>query len=359
MLPEADLRPVAFYVHHHGSGHATRTKLLAARWPTDAPLHVFTSAPERFRDWRGGSVHPLPLDVDDDRDPAQDLLDGQVLHYAPVDLPPLQQRMALMAQWIATHRPSLFVVDLSVEVALFTRLCGCRTALVRLHGRRDDPAHLAAFRLADQLIAPFPAALDDAHTPDWVRDKTHYLGTFSRYDDRHESRADCRQQLGIPPQAQLAVVINGQGGAGTQVKTPWNAIAKAHPTWTFLLVGKLDAPTDPPANLVYAGFVADTFPYLKAADVVVGSGGTNTMMEVGAARVPFLSQPEPRPFDEQLCKMQALERLGLTRIVPEDTGVEAWGSLLAGARRMDVSGWEELPKFGEELLGLGVVASER
>ena len=343
-------RPIAFYVHHHGSGHATRTKLLAEHWSADVPLHVFTSAPERFRDWTRGTVHSLPLDVVPTRDPAQDLLTDQVLHYAPVDLPPLQERMAIMAQWIAAYRPALFVVDLSVEVALFARLCGCRVALVRLHGHRDDPAHQAAFRLADRLLAPFPPQLEDAHTPGWVREKTVYLGTFSRYDDRTETRATCRKQLGFTEEQTIVTVINGQGG-GPQVGTRWRALAKAYPQRTFVLVGQVEAVADPPSNLVYAGFVADTYPYLKAADVVVGSGGTNTMMEVGAARVPFLSQPEARPFGEQLCKMQALERLELTRIVPEGTSVRAWGELLDEAAGMDVGRWKGINgSMGEGLM---------
>ncbi|WP_420461223.1 glycosyltransferase [Neolewinella sp.] len=340
-------RPVAFYVHHHGRGHANRTRLLTERWATDAPLHVFTSAPESFRDWTASKLHILPPDVSPDRDPTRDLLQDQVLHYAPVDLPGLQQRMAIIADWIAEHRPALFIVDLSVEIALFVRLCGCRTALVRLHGHRDDPAHTAAFRLADHLLAPFPPQLEDAHTPNWVREKTTYLGTFSRYDHRKETKAQCRQQLRLSAVQPVVTVVNGVGG-GAQVQGKWWEVAHATPGWLFLLVGRVGVFHDPtPPNLRYIGFVSDTYLYLKAADVVMGSGGTNTMMEVGAARVPFLSMPEERPFGEQRCKMEALQRLGLTRIVPEDIKPEEWAGLLEEARNMDVGGWDGLPALSE------------
>ena len=235
--PKSSARPVAFYVHHHGRGHANRTRLLTERWATDAPLHVFTSAPEPFYDWTAGELHVLPPDVSPDRDPTLDLLQDQVLHYAPVDLLGLQQRMASLATWIAEHRPALFVVDLSVEIALFVRLCGCRTALVRLHGRRDDAAHTAAFRLADHLIAPFPAQLEDAHTPDWVRAKTTYLGTFSRYDHRSETKAECRHLLQLPATQPVVTVVNGAGG-GARVQTTWQEAARATPDWLFLPRGK-------------------------------------------------------------------------------------------------------------------------
>ena len=334
-------RPVAYYVHHHGSGHANRTKLLAARWPVDVSVHVFTTAVHEFSDWRRGTVHPLPVDTSPDRDPAQDMQQNQVLHYAPVDLPPVSQRMAVIANWIAEHRPSRFIVDLSVEVALLVRLCGAEVHLVRLHGHRDDPAHLAAFGLAHRLIAPFPRELEDAHTPTWVRGKTDYLGAFSRYDDRTESKLDCRRQLDLSPARRVATVINGSGG-GAQVPSHWGAVARANPEWTFLLVGQVPSATPNAPNLRRVGRVEDTFPYLKAADVVIGSGGTNTMMEIGAARVPYLSLPEPRPFDEQLCKMQALEKLGLTEIVGSAPSPSGWGALLERARGMQVEGWGRL-----------------
>lgn len=332
-------RPVGFYVHHHGSGHANRTRLLAARLAPGVPVHVFTSAPEAFADWTRGTVHPLPADTVPERDPRQDLLSDEVLHYAPVDLAPLQDRMALLANWFATARPEYFVVDLSVEIALFARLCGVRTALMRLHGHRDDPAHRAAFGLAEHLLAPFPEILEDAHTPAWVRRKTTYLGAFSRYDARTESRSEARRQLALPDEARVLTVVNGTGG-GAQDQSRWTAIARACPDWIVLLVGFLSATGGSVPNLRPVGRVADTFPYLKAADVVVGSGGTNTMMEIGAARVPFLSLPEKRPFGEQRCKMEALARLGLTEIGDPELPPRSWPALLEHVRRMDTSDWD-------------------
>ncbi|MGB3799642.1 MAG: glycosyltransferase, partial [Lewinella sp.] len=177
------------------------------------------------------------------------------------------------------------------------------------------------------------------HTPDWIREKTRYLGGFSRYDDRTESVAECRQALNLPPTARIATVVNGSGG-GAQEVSHWQAIARACPHWTFLLVGQVPVMEELPPNLKRVGFVDDTFPYLRAADVVVGSGGTNTMMEVGAARRPFLSMPEPRPFDEQVCKMKALERLQLTRVVETDLPPAKWPDILESTAGLDTGGWE-------------------
>lgn len=343
--------PVAFYVHHHGSGHAQRTRVLAEHWPTKAPIHVFTSAPERFTDWPADRIHALPPDTDPGRDPARDHLEGQILHYAPVHCTGVSARMALIANWIAEHQPALFVVDLSVEVALFARLCGVPVALVRLHGYRSDPAHEHAFRLANCLVAPFPDRLEDEHTPNWVREKTVYLGCFSRYDNRQEDRATCRKLIGCAPDDRLVVVINGSGG-GHRSTRYWNRVAATNPTYHFVLLGKLAGAEDGPANLDRIGFVDDTFPYLKAADVVIGSGGTNTMHEVGAAGARYLSLPEPRPFGEQYCKMKALQQQGLTRIVGSDIPPAEWSKWLRRARDLRPERW--LVLRGEKPFGRAI-----
>ena len=338
-----DPAPIAFYVHHHGSGHAQRTRIIAERWPTAAAIHVFTSAPQHFADWPADRVHALPMDTDPTRDDQRDHLTGQVLHYAPVNCEGVQQRMRLIADWIAAAKPALFVVDLSVEIALFARLCSVPVALVRLHGFRSDPAHQAAFRLADVLVAPFPDRLEDDHTPDWVREKTIYLGAFSRYDDRTEDRAACRRLLGCREDEQVVVVINGSGG-GHNSSRYWSRVARANPNYRWLLVGKLAGQDETPPNLERVGYVDDTFPYLKAADIVIGSGGTNMMLEIAAAGARFLSIPEQRPYSEQYCKMKALQHQGLTRMVSADLKPAEWAKWLFRANDLIPERWHVLRK---------------
>lgn len=311
---------------------------MAAAWPTPAPIHVFTSAPQHFADWPRERVHALPMDTDPGRDPERDHLSGQVLHYAPLNCTGVSQRMAILAGWITAHRPALFVVDLSVEVALFARLCGVPVALMRLSGFRSDPAHEAAFRLADVLLAPVPERLEDAHTPAWVRDKTIYLGVFSRYDTRTESREDCRRQLELDADERVVSVLNG-GGGGHRSLRYWSRVARANPTHTWLLVGKLAGTESTPLNLRVAGYVADTYPYLRAADVIVGSGGTNTMHEVAAVNGRFLSLPEQRPFGEQYCKMKALMHQGLTRMLSHDLPPHEWAKWLSRADDLIPDRW--------------------
>lgn len=327
-------------MHHHGAGHANRCYLLAKYWPLER-VHVFTSAVEKFADWEGGNVHVLPMDTELGRDPNKDLLKDQVLHYAPIDLPGLSKRMSTIAAWIAEYQPLLFIVDLSVEVALFVRLCGVRVALVRLHGKRDDPAHQAAFGIADYLLAPFPPELEDMHTSQWVRDKSLYLGAFSRYDDRKLDRSEAAYQIGFDDQRPLVVIINGSGG-DRQDQDYWQAVAAENQDFVWWSVGLTDSRTTPLENYQDIGFVGDTFPHLRAATIVIGSGGTNTMMEIGAARARYISLPEARPFEEQYYKMKALERLGLTVVLSDRPAPQAFSPLLVKAQGINTEGWDAL-----------------
>ncbi|OAV44165.1 hypothetical protein A3850_006490 [Lewinella sp. 4G2] len=348
------MAPIGFYVHHHGSGHATRCRQIAAAWPDDSPIHVFTSAPKYFAGWKGGTVHTLPPDVEEGRDPNQDLLTGEVFHYAPVGMRSVTNRMATMANWMAENDPKLFIVDLSCEVALFARLCGVNVALVRLHGYRKDPAHTAAFRLADTLLAPFPPCLEDDHTPDWVKDKTIYLGLFSRYDGRKETREACYDQMlgrAYPsPEPELArrlrwqrhvAVVNGSGGKDQNIDY-WEQVARHNADHHFHLLGRLDRKTSEVENLTIVGYLSDTFPYLRGADIIIGSGGTNTMGEIGAASGRFLSLPEERPYGEQVYKMKALAKYGLTRIVESETDPKDWRKWLRRANDLQPSRWRRL-----------------
>ena len=328
-------------MHHHGSGHRQRTLQLIDG--LEAQIHVLTSAPEAFESHGGvARVVALPDDaVPGDHSPPCD-----TFHYTPMGVPRVQRRMQRITDWIVAHRPDLLVVDLSVEVTLLARLFGVRTCVVRLHGRRDDTAHEQCFRSAERVLAPFPRSMEDAHTPDWLRRKTTYLGGFSRFDGRALTREAARMQIGYALPQPLVVIANGLGGADHALDY-WCEVANRHPAQHWLLIGK--SPADPPelpTNLFLQGFVTDTFPYLRSADYIVGSAGTNTVMEIGAARGRYISLPEPRPFDEQCCKARTLERLGAAVVRYERPAVGDWPALFRAADALQPTAWDAIRRTG-------------
>ena len=80
--------------------------------------------------------------------------------------------------------------------------------------------------------------------------------------------------------------------------------------------------------------VADVWPLLCRADVVVGPCGGGLVADVAAAGAPFLALPQPRPFDEQaaLGRLLAPARRS-PRSRPRGPPPRAWPGCSDGARR--------------------------
>ncbi len=285
---------IGYYVHHHGRGHTNRARQIVAH--LNQPVTIFSSSPHVEAPWTGEqvSVINLPPDTVTGQPAAQDW--PNVFHYAPLGVPGIRERMLQLAQWAAATNPRLLVVDVSVEVTLFARLLGVPTVVVRQSGLRTDPPHQVAYRSSNGLLAPYATALEEPDMPDWIRQKTYYAGGFSRYAGRLLTKTKARRQFSIPAQQSTVVVMSGWGGRGNPLETIAQA-AQACPAWQWWVVGPTSAGVDEmPTNMTLVGAVDDTFPYLVAADVVVGSAGNNTVMEVATAGTPYVSIPEERPF---------------------------------------------------------------
>ena len=63
----------------------------------------------------------------------------------------LLRRGAAVVRWVERHRPSLVVVDVSVEVTLLVRLLGVPVVVVAMQGDRHDRAHRTAYDAATAL----------------------------------------------------------------------------------------------------------------------------------------------------------------------------------------------------------------
>ena len=324
---------IGFYVHHHGRGHANRARQLIAH--LEESVTVFGSSVDYLRDLTSERVGviELPSDVVPIQPEQKDWPD--TLHYAPLNVPGIRERMFLLAEWAYRTQPALLVVDVSVEIALFGRLLSIPTVIVRQNGRRDDPPHRAAYQSARGLLAPYPATLEEADTPDWIRRKTYYAGGFSRYTNRALGRTEARQQLDMHPDQPCVVVMSGLGGTGSPAEAIC-AAAQACPDWEWWVVGLAGAsPAESPANVRLVGRVDDTFPYLRGADVVIASAGNNTVMEVATAETPYVCIPEERPFGEQHYKAKALSRMNAAVVLPQWPTSSQWPTLLAEAQQKD------------------------
>ena len=314
---------VGYYAAHHGRGHVTRAAAVLAH--VRAPATLFSSAEPPALPPGVAFVRLPPDDARGDGDRAG----AGPLHYAPIGHPGLRRRMARLAAW-AGEGPGVLVSDVSAEVAVLGRLLSLPTVAVRQHGARWDSGHALAYRLSARLVAPFPASLEEPDVPDWVCAKTDYAGGFSRFDGRPRPADVDRQSV---------VVLGGAGASGAGSGAAWApadlvAAAPAAPDWRWRVLGA-QTPAGAPANLSGLGWVDDPFPVLARAEVVVAHAGHNAVMEAAAAGRPLVVVPAERPFEEQVRKAQALDRVGAAVACPRWPAPADWSGILDQARRQD------------------------
>ena len=314
---------VAYVAGHHGRGHVTRAAAVLAHVRARATLFTSAEPPDVPAHVEVVRLPPDDPRTDGDRAPCGPL------HYAPVGHPGLRRRMARLAAW-AGEGPGVWVSDVSAEVAVLGRLLSVPVVAVRQHGARWDDGHALAYRLAARLLAPFPASLEEPDVPAWVRDRTTYAGGFSRFDGRPRPAETVRQSV---------AVLGGAGADGPGSGAAWTArdladAARATPDWRWSAVGA-ETPAGAPGTLEGLGWVADPFPVLARAEVVVAHAGHNAVMEAAAAGRPLVVVPAARPFDEQTRKAHALGRIGAAVVCPEWPAPDAWPGVLGRARALD------------------------
>jgi hypothetical protein len=313
---------IGYYVHHAGYGHLQQARCIAAHVTGDI---TGLSSLRKPSGWPGQWV-TLPRD-DCNGLPVNPSAGGQ-LHWAPLGHAGLRDRMAAIAAWIQCAEPSVFVIDVSVEVSTLARLMGIPIVIPVLPGVRDDPAHRLGYGLAEQLIAPWPASISPAllrggpDRPERIR----HVGAFSRFDGRGRAVRLCRAQT----QSRSRRVLVLQGSGGTSITDDdLRAAAASTPGWTW--------------NALGGGcrqWAEDPWPALCQADVVVTHAGLNALAEVAAARKPAVVIPQARPYDEQLTTAQALASTGLAITAGSWPPGHSWAGLLGMALDLGGERWE-------------------
>lgn len=305
-------RPIGYYVHHHGAGHLTRAKAIAAA--SDWPITLI-----------GTGIGSAGIDLPDDRPVSGQFGgdDGEIfrpsaLHYAPTDHDGVRRRVAMISQWIASAQPALMLVDVSVEVAMLARLASVPTVYVRLNGLREDAPHLDAFRAAAALLAPFAEALEPDATPAWVRAKTIYHAGITT------------APIPSPVRAKSILVVFGRGGGIGDGETLAQA-AQACPDWHWRVIGPATPPNAIPANLEFAGWVDGAAAEIASASLIIGAAGDGLVSAVLASDKAFICIPEARPFGEQQATATRLGQLGAAVVLPQWPPPASWPRLIDAA----------------------------
>ena len=310
---------IGYYVHHQGHGHLARA--LAVADALDEPVTGLSSlAPPA--DWAGEWVQ-LPIDDTDLNAEDHERLDVTArgrLHWVPRGHEGLRTRVALMSAWIASARPDVVVVDVSVEVVALVRLHGVPVASFVVPGERGDAAHRLGFDLSDALIGCWPpdAVGIVRGVPAEVTDRIEAVGALSRFPV-----VDPAPRRPGPPRVTL---LAGTGGSFAAHDIELARKATLEWEWSVL---------DP----ALTGWVADPYPLVTDADVVVTHAGQNAVAEVASARRPAIVVPQVRPHDEQRVAGDVLAQ-GPWPVLVVDTFVDQeWERLLGLASLMDGAGW--------------------
>lgn len=324
---------IGFYVHHQGSGHFIRALSIAQKLK-NYHITFFGSGLKDFQDQIPGHIKQIYLDPDfDEGKIISDEPYPDVFHYAPLGIAGLRQRNAALVNWFSNSWPCLLIVDVSVEITLLARLCGVPSIVIKLNGHRNDLPHISAFQSCEKILAPYPKWMEDETTTAWLRDKTVFTGGFCRYSLSNRSCIS-------PEKKNTVVVMIGSGGTKLTEDMLKN-MAENCPGKSITVLGLKNIGPKLPDNLQFCGQVADPFEWLCEAELVVGSGGDNVVMEMAWLQKKFICIPEERPFEEQISKAKKLKEKGLAIIVNELENAD-WPELFLQAKNLDPAGWENM-----------------
>ena len=328
------MRPIGYFVHHQGRGHAERCAAIATALPASRPIVIFCARDDIFP--------PLPPNARIVRIPSLFEASGneasgmcqvttpETLHCAPLGWPGIRAAMAAITAWFASADPALMICDVSAEVAQLARICSVPHIKVLQHGNRGDPGHRAAYDGAVGLLAPFHQALAQPEWSDAMKARTLFAGGLGIVSE-HTDRKDARRRIGFDGAEEMILVLSGQGGSGF-AQAPIGVGARATPHARWITIGTIqhDWHATEPANVEHRGWVDGAEDYIAAADLVIASTGNTTCQQILAVGRPWLAVPEWRYFDEQHRKADALAAAGVAAVLPHlPSSSECWRKALA------------------------------
>lgn len=313
---------IAFYVHHHGSGHFMRSLAIATALKHDKIIFLGSDL-NHYKEILPDNIQVLDLPMDTPLPTDSKFTEGSQVdcfHYAPLQVMGISERVSAMTKLFVDNWPLLLIVDVSVEVALLARLSGVPTIVIRQHGQRTDLPHKLAYQSAELLIAPFGKELETSQDNE-VLNKTFYSGGFSRY---------VGNELKISAYKDQIAVLVGKGGSSITSEVIAH-IALQCPDQYFHILGEFEtSKKEHPLNITFHGLTESVEEILSRCALVIGNLGHNTVMEIATVKRSFIGIPEHRPFDEQLDKAQAMKNIqGFRLVLPEDIYQTDWQSLIA------------------------------
>ncbi|CAD6003852.1 glycosyltransferase [Agreia sp. COWG] len=316
---------IGYYIHHQGRGHLNRALAIAAE--LDGAVTGLSSL-AKPAEWVGNWVQ---LPRDDESASIAEGADAQGrLHWVPVGDDGIRNRAGMLSRWLSTSHPDLMIVDVSVEVALLTRLHGVEVVTIALPGERGDEAHRLGYDISRVILAAWPRAAEGMITglSHAARARLECVGAISRFSSRVVVEPTPPAVVGSAPRRRV-LVLGGAGGSSLD-ETALAAAQLETPQWEWAVLGGRSG-----------RWVDDPWPEICTADVVVTHAGQNALADVAAAGRPAIVIPEDRPHGEQRTTASVLERSDLwPALVRQSFPRDGWPSLLEDAAALDGSRWQ-------------------
>lgn len=325
---------IGYYVHHHGSGHLNRALAICAH--LTEPVVFFSSLARPAGARATDTWVRLPDDLPTMPEGLHDTTANGRLHYAPTGLDGMIRRSAELLHVLASKRPRLMVVDVSVEIAVLTRVTGIPVVIMAQPGDRTDVAHRLGYDLAERIVATWSPQL---YQPSWLTPhaaRTHTVGAISRFDGRPRPPTPSGRPAGL--------LLAGAGGSAV----PAGALGQlrtALPQYEWTAAGG------------GAAWIDDPWPLLAAADLVVTHAGQNAIADVAVAGAAAIIIPEDRPYGEQHAMAEALSRTGVAVVAPCWPDVADWHALATRACAADRGRWALLEVSGAAARAAAVLAA--
>lgn len=314
---------IGYYVHHHGTGHMRRALAVIAHIPHRVILFASAEAPTKL------PSNVTFVKLDDDAIEGFEQPSNSLLMYSPYS-PSILKRYDQILQAIIAFGIKTMYVDVSLEVALFCKTLGLTVGHNVMIGERDDSRHDFLYSLCDFYLSDDTPLLSSASRRHAITNLTQ-LGGISRYPVAQPRPLQSIKNVlvTVSPKSQVSLIEDVQNAA------------RHYPAIEWHVIGQAGTVSDTP-NLVIHGAVDDPKTYYEQADVVIGAGGHNTIMDVASFGKPFVCIPEARPYNEQVSAANALRDNGLAVVKDGWPKADEWDEIFSQLRSVDIQAFQSI-----------------
>jgi UDP-N-acetylglucosamine:LPS N-acetylglucosamine transferase len=306
---------ILYFVHAHGNGHrATFNMLYPALLAVFEVIAVTTNneITEYLHNKHNVQVLELPPKYPTGYKIPEHTF-SKAFEVTPYATEPAKRAKAL-AEAIEHYKPKAFYCDGVPELAIMVRGMGVPVVLVHLPGNvMNDPTQVFAHELADQIVAHFPAFLEQ---PDYrFTSKTYYSGYLSQYAGYKSTPSEQFDNLPVTillgyDNYDVSVLKNITEDQNTQ----------------FTIIGNKQN-YDLNKNCIQLGPVKDISEAITG-DIVISAAGQNTIAELLSLGKRLILLPEPRPYAEQAVHAQVLADQKVALLAQESCSAEQWQNVI-------------------------------